>query len=102
VQLAKVPRATIRFPIQAPVAFWWTDENGNSQLGEGSSRDISELGAFVFAAACPLVGTRVGLKIRLEGPPDTKGIDLEGSVIRVEQPADGKGSSGFAVQTRLF
>lgn len=96
-QIAKVPRATIRFPLEAPVAFRWTDENGNRQQGEGSSRDISERGAFVFAAACPPVGSNVELRIPLEGLPDATGIDLEGCVVRVEQARPGKRSSGFAV-----
>jgi PilZ domain len=98
VQIAKVPRATIRFPLEAPVAFRWTDENGTRQQGEGSSRDISEHGAFVFAAACPPVGSNVELRIPLEGLPDATGIDVQGSVIRVERPAEGIGSSGFAVK----
>jgi hypothetical protein len=97
VLLAKIPRASIRFPLQAPVAFCWTDENGNRQQAEGSSRDISERGAFVFAATCPPVGSSVELRIPLEGLPDTTGIDLAGSVVRVEQAHDGKGSGGFAV-----
>jgi len=98
VQLGKVRRATIRFPLQAVVAFWWTDESGNRQHGKGSSRDISELGAFVFAAACPPVGSSVGLRIPLEGLPDTTGFDLQGHVIRVERSGEGIGCSGFAVK----
>jgi hypothetical protein len=96
-QLAKVPRATLRFPLQAPVAFWWTDENGNRQQGKGSSRDISELGAFVFSAACPPVGSTVELKIPLEELPETTGIDLAGCVVRVERGHAGTQSGGFAV-----
>ena len=61
----------MRFPLETPVAFWWTDENGNRQQGEGSSRDINERGAFVFAATCPPVGSSVELRIPLEGLPDT-------------------------------
>jgi PilZ domain len=78
------------------------DENGNRQQGEGSSRDISELGAFIFADACPPVGSSVRLRIALEGLPDAKGIDVKGSVIRVEQAADAKGSHGFAVLRSFF
>lgn len=96
-QHAKVPRASIRFPLEAAVVFSWTDEKGNRQQGQGSSRDISERGAFVFAADCPPVGSNVELRIPLEGLPDTTRIDLDGCVVRVEQPHDGKGSSGFAV-----
>jgi len=96
-QIAKSPRATIRFPLQAQVSFWWTDENGIRQQGEGSSRDVSELGAFLYADACPPVGSIVNLRIDLEGLPDTTGIDVEGRVIRIDKVQNGKGSSGFAV-----
>jgi hypothetical protein len=96
VQIARVPRASIRFPLEAPVTFSWRDENGSHQHGEGSSRDISEVGAFVFAVVCPPVGSGVELRIPLEGLPDTTRIDLAGRVIRIEQDDDGKGS-GFAV-----
>ena len=101
-QLVKVPRATIRFPLEAHVAFRWTDENGNRQQGEGSSRDISERGAFVFAVACPPMGSNVELRIPLEGLPDANWIDLAGCVVRVEQAHSEKGSSGFAVFRDLF
>ena len=90
------PRASIRFPSASRgCVLWWTDENGNRQQAEGSSRDISERGAFVFAATCPPVGSSVELRIPLEGLPDTTGIDLAGSVVRVEQAHNGKGSQWF-------
>lgn len=82
------------------VVFWWKDENGTYQQNEGRGRDVSDRGAFVFAAACPPVGTNVGLKISLEGSPDATPalrIDVEGRVLRVEQSRTGEGNSGFAV-----
>jgi hypothetical protein len=94
----------IRFPLQAPIAFWWTDESGNRQQYEGLSRDLSDRGAFVFATVCPPVGTNVGFRISLEDLPDVIGtfpIEVEGKVLRVERPATGKGSCGFAVLRRL-
>jgi hypothetical protein len=100
VQLARVPRTSIRFPLEAPVTFSWMDENGSRQHGEGSSRDISEGGAFVFALVCPAVGSSVELRVPLEGL-DTTRIDLAGRVVRVEQAHDGKGANGFAVFSGL-
>lgn len=101
-QLEKVARATIRFPLEAPVAFWWTDRNGKRRDGEGSSRDLSERGAFVFATACPPVGARVELKIPLEGLRDTTEIELVGCVIRVELARNGKkANTGFTILRRF-
>jgi hypothetical protein len=103
VPFERAHRKTMRFPLQTPVAFWWTDENGESQHGEGHSRDISEHGAFVLASVCPPVGASVGLKIDLEALPNAPGtlpIEFQGQVIRVEQPHVEKGSRGFAVCRR--
>jgi hypothetical protein len=97
VQFARIPRASIRFPLEAAVAFWWMDANGSRQQGKGSTRDVSERGAFVFATKCPCVGSSVELRIPLEGLPDTTRINLAGRVVRVEQAHEGKGIGGFAI-----
>ena len=58
--------------------FWWKDENVIYQQNEGRGRDVSDRGAFVFAAACPPVGTSIGLRISLEGFPDaTPAVRIE-------------------------
>jgi hypothetical protein len=96
-------RKTLRFLLQTAVTFWWTNGSGESQYGEGRSRDVSEHGAFIFASSGPPVGTSVVLKIDLEGIPDEIGrlpVEVEGQVLRAEQcPAErGMLTSGFAVQ----
>lgn len=91
----------MRFPLQIPVVFWWTDERGQRQRGEGRSRDISEQGAFVYAPDSPPFGASVRLKIA-EGLPEIAGalrIEFEGHVVRVEQPGVEEENSGFAVQS---
>lgn len=96
-------RKAIRFPLQAPVVFWWADENGNHQQGEGRSRDISENGTFVLAAAYPPLGASVGLRIFLEAVPgatETLPIELDGHVLRVEHADAGNENTGFAVLTK--
>jgi hypothetical protein len=96
-------RKTIRFPLRASVVFWWTDENGNHQQGEGRSRDISEGGTFVHAASCPPLGASVGLRISFEaaaGAPETLPIEFDGHVLRVERVDAGSESSGFAALKR--
>ena len=98
----KTRRKSIRFPLQAPVIFWWTNEFGADQRAEGHSRDISETGTFVFAAVCPPLGAVVGLKLDLRALPSAKGaavIEYEGHVVRVERPNGGTGN-GFAVMRR--
>jgi hypothetical protein len=97
--LTRVARTTIRYPLETSVVFWWKDENGTYQQNEGRGRDVSDRGAFVFAAACPPVGTAIGLRISLEGFRDAAPalrIEVEGRVLRVEQSRK-QGNSGFAV-----
>lgn len=101
--LVRPARKTLRFLLQTAVTFCWTNGNGESQKGEGRSRDVSEHGAFVFAPICPPVGASVLVTIDLEGIPDEIGplpVDVEGEVLRVEHsPAErGMLTSGFAVQ----
>jgi hypothetical protein len=104
VHAGKTRRKSIRFPLQAPVIFWWTNEFGKRQQAEGRSRDISEAGTFVFAANFPPLGAIVGLKIDLRALPNAKGaplIEYEGQVVRVERP-NGDKTDGFAVLRRTL
>jgi hypothetical protein len=92
----------MRYPVRAPVSFSWNDENGNPCEGQGTSRDVSETGAFVFAPACPPAGAHVKLGIvlvELPGPTKIVRMEVDGRVLRVEQ-STAAGSSGFAVLTK--
>lgn len=96
----RVARTAIRFPLKASVDFWWKDELGNAKQGEGLSRDISERGAFVFAADCPPAGSPVRLRLSLEGlPGGTRDMrmEIDGQVLRVEDPGGQSANRGFAV-----
>jgi hypothetical protein len=95
-------RKSIRFPLHTPVIIWWTNEHGKHRQIEGQCRDISEHGAFVFAADCPPLGASVGLRMELQELPNAKGtsrIEFEGQVVRVERP-NGEKANGFAVLRR--
>jgi hypothetical protein len=92
----------MRYPVTVPVSFSWKDENGNQYQDEGTSRDVSETGTFVFALACPPAGADVTVRIFLEALPGATKIlrvEVYGRVLRVEQ-ATAAGSSGFAVLTK--
>jgi hypothetical protein len=94
----------MRYPVEAPVLFWWKDENGNQRQGEGTSRDVSETGAFVFAQGCPPVGGVVQLRIFVVAPLDATRVlnmGFEGRVLRVDQSTPGRGKSGFAVLSHV-
>jgi hypothetical protein len=96
----RLARATIRYPLEASVVFWWKDENGVLKQEQGRGRDASDRGAFIVSAVCPPVGTAIGLRIFMEGFPDEAAavrIDVEGRVLRVERSEASAGNSGFAV-----
>jgi hypothetical protein len=100
-RVEKIARHAMRFPLAAPVAFWWSDENGIRRNGEGSCRDISENGVFVFSPVCPSVGSSIKLTVSIDGLADTTCIDFAGWVSRSEAARDGKAGAGFAV-SRIF
>jgi hypothetical protein len=98
-QRALVSRKAERFPLDVPVVFWW-DANGVHEQGEGRCYDLSELGAFVFASACPQEGTQVGLRIPITQFPDVAQalrMEMEGRVVRIEEVRKGEGRDGFAI-----
>lgn len=82
--------------------FWWT-ENGIEKRSEGRTRDISELGAFVLARACPPSGIQIGFKVFLPVlpgfEPQTR-VEAVGQVLRVEHSHGLEWPEGFAILTR--
>ena len=91
-------RKALRLPVQVPVEFWWRNyTEGTVSRGEGRSYDVSDLGAFILADACPPQGTKVRYKLYLSGNDDTQALETEGKVVRVEQADSGEGRTGFAV-----
>jgi hypothetical protein len=93
-------RKAIRFPVQVPVDFWWSEAGGIQRRVEGRSYDVSDVGAFVFASVCPPVGAEVGYKLYLSGQPGGQSaqvLEAVGQVLRVEQARGSEGRSGFAL-----
>lgn len=95
-------RKAIRFPLEIPITFWWT-EREIEKRGEGQTRDVSQTGAFVFAGACPPLETQIGFKFLLPGLPGCQPpteIEAEGKVLRVEPANKRERRDGFAILTR--
>jgi hypothetical protein len=96
-----------RYPISAPVRFDWVAPNGAMGLGIGTTRDISERGAFVFARKLPPVGAVVNLWIGFRGTMATsraRRLEVSGKVVRGEVHWDRAQPCGFAVsgKTRVL
>lgn len=90
-------RRATRYQLRLPVAFSWEIAGGFSR-GEGLTRDVSEVGVYIFAAMCPKLRTRVQLEIFLFEPPG-KSMALRGGmqVLRVEEESQQFGGRGFAL-----
>lgn len=95
-------RKVMRFPVEAPTVFWWMDR-GTVRRSEGRTRDISEVGAFVFASTCPPRGIQIGFKVFLPVLPGIQRktrMEADGQVVRVEQVRGREECEGFAVLTQ--
>jgi len=92
-------RKVIRFPVEAPIAFWWVD-SGVVKRSAGRTRDVSESGAFVFASKCPPLGIQVGFRVFLPVVPGFEHktrVEADGQVLRVEQARGREELEGFAI-----
>jgi hypothetical protein len=92
----------MRYPVEAQVSFSWSDAEGKHCCGEGTSRDISEMGTFVLAPVCPPLGVSVELRISFNALPHPDRIlhmNADGEVLRIERTPSGDGMKGFAVST---
>ena len=86
--------------MEVVVEFSWRDAGGILRKGEGRTRNVSEVGAFVIASACPPVGAEVSYKLYLSGDPGTQLAKVQArvaKVVRVDKAHTDVGSSGFAV-----
>ena len=93
-------RRAIRFPLEAPIVFWWTD-TGVEKRSEGRTHDISETGAFVLAHTCPPSGIQIGVKVflpMLPGSEPNARVEALGSVR--ERTGVGHGARGLQRQRR--
>jgi len=93
-------RGELRYGLNAPANFSWEVPDHGRIRGEGVTRDLSIVGAFVVCPTCPPVHTTIRVEIALPSLPGMRAtIHLAGKarVVRVEHPFDGRGANGFAM-----
>ena len=92
-------RSCRRFAIAVQVLFSWTDPDGLSQAGQGTTRDISIDGIFINTRAVPIPGSSVEFDLRLPSRV-TRGVEIRlrgtGTVLRFDPPDSQP--LGFAAQ----
>ena len=101
-------RQETRYPVAAPVSFWWPHSGGSLRAGEGFTQNISTRGVHVSTTVCPPAGVCIQMTVFLP-PPDggTYGVTLqgEGIVLRVDGASEGiqeSGIKGFAAAVEFY
>jgi len=94
-------RKAFRYAIVATATFVWQDERGIQQRSEGITRDMSDSGAFIYAAIGPTA--EVPVRMEFELPPLEEGkahirVRVKARVVRVERDPADPVHSGFAVR----
>ena len=94
-----------RYPVSAPVSFWWNGADGTLRSAIGVTSNVSTSGSLIVASSCPPVGIAIALEIDL--PPllgRRSGVRLygEGSVARGPNQADCVQDVEFAVQAQFY
>ena len=93
-------RKEIRYCLEAPATFTWENFQNKCLQGEGLTRDISLVGAFILSPTCPPNLTIIRVEVIL---PSLTGLHADirilgkARVVRVEHPHGGRGKNGFAV-----
>ena len=93
-------RKELRYRLEAPAIFTWENFQGKSLQGEGLTRDVSLVGAFILTSTCPPNMSFIRVEVAL---PSLTGINADirilgrARVVRIEHPSGGHGENGFAV-----
>ena len=95
-------RSVVRYRTEIPVTFHWGFYGGDLSHGQGFTRDISVLGAYVFSEVCPPINAFVNVDILL--PRSLKTGARMSARMRVVRVDDGSGEhqAGFSVAGQNF
>jgi hypothetical protein len=93
-------RSPVRYHLDLPVTFRWTEKDGSAYLGVGFTRDISAVAMFVVTADCPPCDALVHCDVMLPRVRNGSRMQIKscGRVLRSEcAPGDSNGGYGFAI-----
>jgi hypothetical protein len=98
-------RNAVRYRLQIPAVFRWSDEDGLSHEGKGITRDLSDFGAYIHTATPPPPLVEVTLEIARSGEFGQKRRPLltgTMKVVRVEESLARPGPPGFSLTGSAF
>jgi len=87
----------MRYRLEVPAVFRWQDGSGVRFEGAGVTRDLSEVGAYVFAARCPPLQAEIEIEIVVSPLPGTPKVWLKGMMRVVRVEAGASGGCGFSL-----
>jgi hypothetical protein len=92
-------RNPVRYRLDLPVTFRWTEKDGSAYLGVGFTRDISAVAMFVVTRDCPPPDALVHCDVMLPRVRDGSRMQIKscGQVLRSERAGYGNGGYGFAI-----
>jgi hypothetical protein len=92
-------RKAIRYRLSVPVVFSWENSRRDRFQGEGSTRDISAVGAFILTPTSPPVDAAVNVEIMISALFGPTKVRIKGTmrVQRVKHEVTKHGQSGFSV-----
>jgi len=97
-------RKGIRYRMNASVLFRWSGPDHGQYQGEGVTRDMSVVGAFVVTSTCPPPNSAIQMEVYL--PLSDGGsralMKSEMTVLRVEHDIAGNKQSGFSAVGKGF
>jgi hypothetical protein len=98
-------RREIRYRLDAPALFSWESAQHKRLQGEGITRDISVLGAFIVTPTCPPLDVPIQMEVVLPSLTGFKPVIRvcgAARVLRVDHSSKGEGQNGFAVVSEDF
>jgi len=92
----------VRYRLQLPAVFRWEEPSGTRFQGDGVTRDVSGVGAYIFGAKCPTIQTEVEIHIVVPPLAGSARTWLRGvmQVLRVED--DPRGGCGFSLAGKTW
>lgn len=91
-------RKEVRYRLDLPVTYRWSDPSGGNRLGVGFTRDISSAAMFVLCERCPPQDAYLNCEVMLSRPQGQGYCQIiaSGRVLRTEQNLRRR-VSGFAL-----
>jgi hypothetical protein len=97
-------RKAVHYRLTARALFSWQQSPSSRAFGEGITRDVSTLGAYVVTGTCPPANSTIRMELNVQRQGSATELRLKSvmKVLRVEPSATGDGFHGFSAEGEGF